>query len=57
MPNEPVIKESGANTRNRMVFDASCMPTVADYSINECVNPGPPTHPLLLDPEWLQYVL
>ena len=61
MPHKPIIKESAASTRIRMVFDASCKPTVADYSINECMNPGPPTQPLcgtyLSDPEWLQYAL
>ena len=49
MPHKPIIKESAASTRIRMVFDASCKLTVADYSINECVNPGPPTQPLSWD--------
>ena len=49
MPHKPVIRESVASTKIRMVFDASCKPTVTDYSINECMNPGPPTQPLLWD--------
>ena len=49
MYHKPIIKESAAGTRIRMVLDASCKPTVADYSINECMNPGPPTQPLLWD--------
>ena len=44
---KPVIRESAAvSTKIRLVFDASCKPTVTDYSINECMNPGPPTQPL-----------
>ena len=35
MPHKPIIKESAASTRIRMAFNASCKPTVADYSINE----------------------
>ena len=46
---KPIIKESAAGTRIRMVFDAICKPTVADYSINECMNTGPPTQPFLWD--------
>ena len=49
MPHKPVIRESVTSTKIRMVFDASCKPTVTDYSINECMNPGPPTQPLLCD--------
>ena len=32
-----------------MVFDASAKPSQEEYSINECMNPGPPTQPLLWD--------
>ena len=49
MPHKLVIRESVPSTKIRMVFDASCKPTVTDYSINECMNPGPPTQPLLWD--------
>ena len=47
MPHKPVIREYVDSTKIRMVFAASCKPTVTDYSINECMNPGPPTQPLL----------
>ena len=40
MPHKPVIRGSAASPEIRMVFDASCKPTVTDYSINECMNPG-----------------
>ena len=30
MPHKPVIRESVASTKIRMVFDASCKPTVTD---------------------------
>ena len=43
MPHKPVIRESVTSTKIRTVFDASCKPTVTDHSINECMNPGPPT--------------
>ena len=49
MPHKPVIRESVASTKIRMVFDASCKPTATDYSVNECMNPCPPTQPLLWD--------
>ena len=32
-----------------MVFDASAKPSPEEFSINECMNPGPPTQPLLWD--------
>ena len=35
MTHKPIIKESAASTRIRMVFDSSCKPTVADYAVNE----------------------
>ena len=49
MPHKPVVEKSAASTRIRMVFDSSCKPTVADYSINECTNPDPAAQPLLWD--------
>ena len=47
MPHKPIIEESAASTRIKMVFDASCKLTIADYLINECMNPGQPTQPFL----------
>ena len=35
MPHNPVIRESVASTKVRVVFDASCKPTVTDYSVTE----------------------
>ena len=49
MPHKPVIREEAISTKVRMVFDASAKPSLEDYSINECMNPGPPTQPLLWD--------
>ena len=48
MPHKPVISEEAISTKVRMVFDASAKPSFEDYSINECMNPGPPTQPLLI---------
>ena len=47
MPHKPVIRESTASAKIRMVFDAICKSTVTDYSINECMYPGLLTQPLL----------
>ena len=48
MPHKPVIREEAISTKVRMVFDASAKPSFEDYSINECMNPGPPRQPLLI---------
>ena len=47
MPHRPVIREGAMSTKVRMVFDASAKPSPEEFSINECMNPGPPTQPLL----------
>ena len=49
IPHKPVIRESVASTKIRMVFYAACKPTVTDFSINEYMNPGPPIQPLFSD--------
>ena len=53
MPNRPVAKkqlqEGAVSTQVRMVFDASAKPSQEEYSINECMNPGLPTQPLMGD--------
>ena len=49
MPHRPVIREGAMSKIVRMVFDASAKPSPEEMSINECMNPGPPTQPLLWD--------
>ena len=49
MPHRPVIREGVVSTKIRMVFDASAKPSPEEYSINECMNPGPPTQPYFWD--------
>ena len=49
MPNKPVIRDNATNTKVRMVFDASAKPSPEAFSVNECMNPGPQTQPLLWD--------
>ena len=49
MPHKPVIREAATTTKVRMVFDASSKPSREAFSINECMNPGPATQPLLWD--------
>ena len=49
MPHKPVIREAATTTKVRMVVDASSKPSREAFSINECMNPGPATQPLLWD--------
>ena len=49
MLHKPVIREAATTTKVRMVFDASSKPSREAFSINECMNPGPATQPLLWD--------
>ena len=49
MPHRPAIREGAVSTKIRVVFDASAKPPPEEYSINECMNPGPPTQPHLWD--------
>ena len=49
MPHRPVIREGVVSTKIRMVFDASAKPSPEEFSIIECLNPGPPTQPYLWD--------
>ena len=49
MPHKPVVREEATSTKLRMVFDASAKPLPDAFSINECMNPGPITQPLLWD--------
>ena len=49
MPHKPVVREEATSTKLRMVFDASAKPLPDAFSINECMNPGPTTQPLLWD--------
>ena len=47
MPHRPVIREGAMSTKVRMDFHASAKPSPEEFSINECMNPGPPTQSLL----------
>ena len=49
MPHKAVVREGAVSTKARVVFDASAKPSPEEYSINECINPGPPTQPPLWD--------
>ena len=49
MPHRPAIREGAVSTKIRVVFDASAKPSPEEYSINECMNPGPPAQPHLWD--------
>ena len=49
MPHKPVIRDNATSTRVRLVFDASAKPSLEAFSVNECMNPGPQTQPLLWD--------
>ena len=49
MPHRQATRKGAVSTKIRMVFDASTKPSPEEYSINECMNPGPPTQPHLWD--------
>ena len=49
MPHKSVIRDNATSTKVRMVFDASAKPSSEAFSVNECMNPGPQTQPLLWD--------
>ena len=49
MPHKPVIRDNATSTKVRMVFDASAKPSPEAFSVNECMNPGLQTQPLLWD--------
>ena len=49
MPHKPVVRDSAATTKVRMVFDASAKPHHLANSISECMHRGTPLQPLLWD--------
>lgn len=49
MPHKPVVRETAATTKVRMVFDGSAKPHPLANSVNECMYTGPPLQPLLWD--------
>eukprot|EP00795_Rhopilema_esculentum_P006372 gene6372-biopygen7981 len=49
MPHKPVVRESAATTKVRMVFDASARPTPTTNSINDCMYKGPVLQPNIWD--------
>ena len=49
MPHKPVIRDNATSTKVRMVFHASAKPSPETFSVNECMNNGRQTQPLLWD--------
>ena len=49
MLHKPVIRDNATSMKVCMVFDASAKPSPEAFSVNECMNPGPQTQPLLWD--------
>eukprot|EP00795_Rhopilema_esculentum_P017883 gene17883-biopygen2028 len=49
MPHKPVVRESAATTKVRMVFEASARPTPTTNSINDCMYKGPALQPNIWD--------
>lgn len=47
IPHKPVLRESAATTKLRIVFDASAKPSEGGPSLNECLETGPPLQNLL----------
>ena len=49
IPHKPIVRETAATTKMRVVYDASAHPTPDSVSLNECLNPGPPLQNKLWD--------
>ena len=49
LPHKPVVRETAATTKMRVVYDASAHPTPDSVSLNECLNPEPPLQNKLWD--------
>ena len=49
IPHKPVVRETAATTKMRVVYDASAHPTPDSVSLSECLNPGPPLQNKLWD--------
>ena len=49
LPHHGVIRQDKATTKLRIVFDGSAKPSEDDLSLNDCLEKGPNTVPLLFD--------
>ena len=49
IPHKPVVRETAATTKLRIVFDVSAKPSEGGPSLNDCLETGPPLQNLLWD--------
>ena len=47
IPHKPVKREMATTTKLRIVFDVSAKPSEESSSLNECLETGPPTEPVV----------